>query len=427
MTRTTDQQERLEDIDFFDEEFLRDPYAAYDRLRAQAPVYRDPKNDIVYVSTYDLVKEVCRRTDDFSSKFGHLFRSSGAEQMDPEVVEILSQGVAPADTLQTADPPNHAPYRRVAQQAFNYKRILQMEEYIKEVVNNLVDGFIEEGRCEFKSQFGDELPMTVIADALGVPRANMPTFRKWSHAFVDQLGGLEDRAGRIEAAQLTMDFQKYFIARLEERRLDPGDDIVSEIANAKIKKDGETRPLTMSEAISMVGAFLVAGNETTAHSFTAGIYYLLSHPDQLAKLQQNPGLISNFIDETLRMLTPTNNMWRIAARDTELGGVQIHQGDKVLIRFGSANRDQAYFEDGEKFEVARENAKQHMAFGAGIHTCLGEQLARKELNTAFPIILDRLKNLRFADGKNNFRFAPNFLLRGVEQLHIEFDPGPRVS
>ncbi len=418
---------QIEEIDFFDGEFLRDPYNAYHLLRTQAPVFRDPKNDIVYVSTYDLVKEVCKRTDDFSSKFAHLFRASGAEKMDPEVAEILKEGVAPADTLQTANPPDHAPYRRVAQQAFNYKRILQMEDYIKKVVNDLIDDFIEEGWCEFKTQFGDELPMTVIADALGVPRDNIPTFRKWSHAFVDQLGGLEDKAGRIEAARLTMDFQKYFIARLEERRGNPSNDIVSEIANAEITKDGETRLLTISEAISMVNAFLVAGNETTAHSFTAGIFYLVSHPEQLARLQADQELIPNFIEETLRMLTPTNNMWRIAARDTTLGGVDIKEGDKVLIRFGSANRDEALFGDGETFDVTRDNAKKHMAFGSGIHTCLGEQLARKELNTAFPIILDRLKNMRFADGKNTFRFAPNFLLRGVEQLHVEFDPGPRVN
>ncbi len=416
----------LEEIDYFDQEFLRDPYAAYHRLRVEAPVYRDPKNDVVYVSTYDLVKDVCRRTDDFSSKFGHLFRSSGAEKVDPEVAEILKEGVAPADTLQTADPPNHAPYRRVAQQAFNYKRILKMEEYISEVANNLIDTFIEEGRCEFKSQFGDELPMTVIADALGVPRDNIPTFRKWSHAFVDQLGGLEDKAGRIEAARLTMDFQNYFIERVEERRVNRGDDIVSEVANAEITKDGETRLMNNSEIISLLAAFLVAGNETTAHSFTAGIFYLLSNPDQLARIKKDPSLIPNFIEETLRMLTPTNNMWRIAARDTELGGVQIKEGDKILIRFGSANRDETLFDGGEAFDVTRDNAKKHMAFGSGIHTCLGEQLARKELNTCFPIILDRLKNLRFADGKNSFRFAPNFLLRGVEQLHIEFDPGAKM-
>ena len=426
---TNSPAESLDSIDYFDGDFLQDPYPTYARLRAEAPVFRDPKNDVVYVSTYDLVNEVCRQPEIFSSKFGHLFRGSGEETPDPEVVEILSKGVPPADALQTADPPYHALYRRIAQRAFGYKRILQMGDYVAEVANALIDNFIEEGRCEFKSQFGDEIPMTVIADALGVPRESMPTFRKWSHAHIDQLGGMADRDRRAEAARLIIEFQNYFVERIEERRKTPGEDVVSEVANAEIEIDGEKRLLNHSELMVFIGSFLVAGNETTAHSFTAGLYYLLTHPEQLQRLQNdpNPEDISNFVEETLRILTPTNNMWRIATQDTELGGVAIKKGDKVLVRFGSANRDSAYFENGEAFDPERSNAKEHIAFGSGIHVCLGAQLARKELNVAFPIILKRLKNIRFADGVNTFRYAPNFLLRGVEQLHLEFDRGPRVS
>lgn len=417
----------LEDIDYFDGEFLQDPYPTYARLRTEAPVFRDPKNNIVYVSTFDLVSEVCRNTKTFSSKFAHLFTSSGRDEIDPEVIEIMQDGIPGADALQTADPPDHQIYRRVAQQAFSYKRIMQMEDYVAKVANDLIDNFIGNGCCEFKSQFGDEVPMTVIADALGVPRSLMPTFRRWSHASVGQLGGMLDKEGRIEAARNIVELQQYFKKCIEERRENPTEDIISEVANATIEKDGEKRQLTLPELMTFLSSFLVAGNETTAHSFTSGLYNLLAHPDQLAMVQKDPGLIPNFIEETLRLLTPTNNMWRIATEDTELAGVPINAGDKILIRFGSANRDTAKFEDGETFDITRKNAPDHMAFGAGIHTCLGMQLARKELNTAFPIILERLKNIRFAEGRNTFRYAPTYLLRGVEELHIEFDAGPPLS
>ena len=167
---------------------------------------------------------------------------------------------------------------------------------------------------------------------------------------------------------------------------------------------------------------LVAGNETTAHSLTAGIYYLLTNPDQMTKLTADPALIPNFVEETLRYLTPTNNMWRVATQDTEIGGVPIKKNELILLRYGSGNRDEAHFSHADAFEVGRENAKSHLAFGAGIHTCLGAQLARKEMISAFPILLKRLKNIRLAAGRNSFRFDPNILLRGVLELHINFDP-----
>jgi cytochrome P450 len=134
-------------------------------------------------------------------------------------------------------------------------------------------------------------------------------------------------------------------------------------------------------------------------------------------------LIPGFVEETLRLLSPSNNMWRVMMQDAVLGGVEIKKGEMVLVRYGSANRDDATFADPDTFDVTRENARAHMAFGAGIHTCIGAPLARKEMQVAFGILLDRLKNLRFQEGKNTFRYSPNVLLRGVLELHIAFDKG----
>jgi cytochrome P450 len=175
------------------------------------------------------------------------------------------------------------------------------------------------------------------------------------------------------------------------------------------------------ELLSIIQQLLVAGNETTAHSLTAGLFHLIDNPDQMAAVRADPTLVANFVEETLRFLTPTNNMWRVATQDGELGGVKIAKNDLLLLRYGSGNRDETRFPDPDRFDVRRSNAREHLAFGAGIHHCIGAQLARKEMQTAFPILLSRLKNFRFAKGVNSFRYSPNILLRGVLELHIEYD------
>ncbi len=412
----------LHEINAFDPEILQDPYPYFARLRSEAPVYRDPNTGIVSVSTYDLINKVNTQPKIFSNNFGEQLRSGSTTQIDPDEMAILSEGVIVKNTMLTADPPDHTRYRKLSMKAFTYKRVDGMGEYVARVTNALIDGFAKDGHCEFKSAFANHLPMTMIADALGVPRADMDRFHLWSEAFVAQLGGVAEKNARLDAARKIVEFQKYFIGKIEEKRAHPTEDIISDLVHADLSEEGDPRKMDYSELLSIMQQLLVAGNETTAHTLTAGLYYLISNPDQMTRLKSDPSLFPNFVEETLRYLTPTNNMWRVATQDAEIGGVEVKKGQLILLRYGSANRDDAHFPDADKFDVARDNAKTHLAFGSGIHTCIGAQLARKEMNIAFPILLDRLKNLKLADGKNSFRYSPNILLRGVLELHITFDP-----
>ena len=412
----------LEEINAFDPDLLQDPYPYFERLRAEAPVFRDPKTGIVAVSTYDLIMKVNTRPRIFSSDFSAQLQSGSTGGVDPDEMEILKEGVQVVSTMLTADPPVHTRYRKLTMKAFSYKRVEQMGAYVADVTHALIDRFARDGHVEFKSGFANHLPMTVIADALGVPRADMDRFRLWSNAFVAQLGGLADKAARIDAAHKVVEFQKYFIEKIEEKRTNPTEDVISDLVHADLSEEGDPRKMEYAELISILQQLLVAGNETTAHSLTAGIYYLLTNPDQMAKLTADPSLIPNFVEETLRTLTPSNNMWRVATEDTEIGGVPIKKNELILLRYGSGNRDESHFPHADQFDITRENVKSHLAFGAGIHTCLGAVLARKEMITAFPIILERLKNMKLAAGKNSFRYDPNILLRGVLELHITFDP-----
>jgi cytochrome P450 len=411
----------LAQVNEFDADLLQDPYPYFARLRGEAPVHRNGLTGIVSVSTYPLIMEVNRQPQVFSNDFSRALRSGSTSAPDPEEAAILAEGWTVANTMLTADPPAHTRYRKLAGQAFTYKRVEQMGAYVAQVTNDLIDSFIEAGACEFKSAFANHLPMTVIADSLGAPREDMDRFHRWSDAFIVQLGGVSDRPARLDAARKIVEFQHYFVARIEEKRAQPTEDIISDLVHADLAAEGDPRKMDYAELLSIVQQLLVAGNETTAHSLTAGLYYLISNPDQLASVLADPDLIPGFVEETLRFLTPTNNMWRVAMRDAEIGGIPVKAGEMILLRYGSANRDEAQFAHADRFDVGRDNARSHLAFGAGIHTCIGASLARKEMTIAFPIILRRLKNLRFQAGRNDFRYSPNILLRGVEALHLAFD------
>ena len=411
----------LAEINAFDPEILNDPYVYFRRLREEAPVFRDPKTGIVSVSTFDLIMEANRQPLVFSNRFGAALRAGAVNGMDAEEMAILANGVAPIDTMLTADPPEHTRYRKLAMKAFTHKRVEQMGGIVARITNDLIDGFIADGQCEFKSTFANHLPMTMIADALGAPRADMDRFHRWSDAFVVQLGGVSDRETRLEAARRIVEFQSYFVERIEEKRAKPTEDVISDLVHATLAEEGDPRGMNHEELLSIIQQLLVAGNETTAHTLTAGLYYLTADPDLRARVMADPELIPGFVEETLRLLTPTNNMWRVVTRDAEIGGFAVKQGEIMLLRFGSANRDEQRFPEADRFIVDRPDARNHLAFGAGIHTCIGAQLARKEMVTAFPIILARLKNPRFAAGRNAFRYDPNILLRGVLELHVEFD------
>ena len=411
----------LHEVDTFDHGFLQDPHPFYERLRNEAPVFRDPKNNIVYVSTYDLIREVNSKPKLFSNNFATQLRAGARKEQDPEEIAIVSQGWSVANTMLTADPPDHTRYRKLAMKAFTYKRVLQMTDYVEELVNTLIDNLPQSGKLEFKSQFANQLPMFVIADALGVPREMYDQFEAWSDAFVIQLGGVSPKDVRLDAARKVVEFQKYFVSVIDEKRKNPTEDVISDLVHADLSEEGDDRKMNYEELLSILQQLLVAGNETTAHMLTAGLYFLLTHPDQMEMLSNDPTLVDNFVEETLRYLSPTNNMWRVATQDTEIAGVPVKKDDLILVRYGSGNRDENKFSDGNRFNIHRENAKDHLAFGAGIHTCLGSQLARKELRTAFPILLKRLKNIRLDPDNDQLVFLPSILLRGVVALHIEYE------
>jgi cytochrome P450 len=396
-------------------EALACPHEYNARLRREAPVYRCPHTGIVFVSEYDTVRRVARDHQTFSNRFGLAMRSGG--EVDPRIVAAQAEGYPSVDTMLTQDPPLHRRYRGMVNEAFTARRVAMLEPYIEQLCHGLIDGFADAGECEFVSAFAERVPMTVIADQLGVPLSDYDLFKTWSDAFVAQLSRMATPDEELEAVKLIVQFQKYFTAKIEERRAQPEDDIISDIVHARFENE---RPLDVPEMLSILQQLLVAGNETTTHCIAEGVLLLAQHPDQHTLLKNDPSLVENFTEEVLRLASPTANMWRVATRDTDIDGVEVAERGMVQLRFSSANRDEKVFENPHRLDVTRANARSNIAFGYGVHMCVGASLARKEMNVAFRVLLERLDGFALACPEEELVYAPNALLRGLDRLPLRF-------
>ncbi|MBI1181830.1 MAG: cytochrome P450 [Alphaproteobacteria bacterium] len=397
-------------------EVQEDPYDYYDVLRDQAPVYYDPQLRVYIVSRYDLLMDAIRRTDVFSS----IGSQAPAEMRapPPEVKEIEKQGWPRVNTMVTNDPPSHTRYRKLVDYAFTPKRVKAMKPDMDDIVNLLIDRFIDRGEVELVSEFAVPVPLYVIADQLGVPREDAPRFKTWSDASVAPLGLMLSDEEWIDSARKVLEFQRYFVAALDERRQRPCDDLLTALLQARA--EGE-KPLDTAELLSIVSQVLVAGNETTTNSIAAGMTLLIDHPDQQRLLREEPGRIPTFVEETLRLESAVQGLFRVVKEDTELGGFAIPKGARLMLRYAAANRDGAKFASPHELDVRRTNAGAHLAFGAGTHHCLGAQLARYEMIASFEAILARMDGLAYAGGRNSFRHHPHLCLRGLRELWLTFD------
>ncbi|MEQ1889935.1 MAG: cytochrome P450 [Alphaproteobacteria bacterium] len=409
-------QKPLAQTTLMDKDVIECPYHTYKKLREEAPVNKDPVTGFYTVSCYPDVVKALRDTAAFSSNTGKLLtrpemRAGPAEDHG---------GYPSVDTLLTVDPPKHKFYRTPVNKVFSGARVDQMAPYIQQLVHELIDGFIRDGKCEFVSQFAWPLPLTIIADQLGVQRSGIADFKQWSDALTLQLNGLATREQGIAASKLILEFQKYFAQVIEEKRARPTDDIISDLVRAPMENG---LPMNIPELLSVISQLLVAGNETTASSIAKGILLLIRHPDQMQLVLDDMSLVENLTEEVLRFEAPVKGLFRVATCDTALGGVVIPKDAPVMLLFASANRDEGQFADGETFDVRRKNAASHVAFGMGTHFCLGAMLARKEMNLAFRTILTRMKNLRLAPGHAEPHHEPSIILRGLKELHITFDKG----
>jgi cytochrome P450 len=405
------------DLNPFVPAVLEDPYAVYAELRRRG-VYQLPNTTMFLVTRFRDVEHVLMHPEVFSVHG----LTEGLTRDTPELRAIEAQGWPAVEVLSKADPPAHTGYRSVVNRSFSAQSVKQLEPRLQEIAHGLIDAWIGAGAVEFVSQFAKPFPLYVFAELMGLPQEDIPQVKLWCDARIERMGGsLISYERDLECARQVVEFQHYLFQKIAERRTAPSTDLISHMMTAPVEGFGG-RLLTTEELISMIDIILLGGNDTTINLLSSGMALLLQRPDQLAWVYVDPALIPNFVEEALRVESPVQCLFRTAKEDTEVGGVRVPQGARLAIMYGAANRDAEQFPDPDHFDVRRPNAKMSVAFGAGIHFCLGASLARLEGKVAFEALLTRLGNVRLAEGKNDFRHVLNPVVRGLRELHLEFDP-----
>lgn len=407
--------------DLFGPEANKRWYQTYHELRERAPVYRVPETTLFVLTRYDDIAMVVRDSDRFSNEAD----KHGGEPLllCPEARAIYDErGWTKAFPL-AQDPPEHKRYRALVNGFFVGARLEQSRALIERHVHRLIDRIMGEGEIEFIDAFAEPLPAAVISELLGLPAEDHALLKQWSFAWALPFARGLSREQEIWVAEQGVEFQHYLKGHVDQRRADGGTDIIADLAAARV----DDRPLSDGEIVSIIDHLYIGGNETTAFALASGMWMMLREPDIYHALRADRRLIKGFVEEVLRLESPTQGLYRTATRETEIRGVTIPKGATLHLRFAAANRDPEVFEDPDSIKVDRSNAMRHMAFSQAEHHCPGSGLSRLELQIAFEVLIDRLPNLALAEGKNDFEHQPGFVLRALKALHLTFDPATTAA
>ena len=408
----------LGEIDFLDAKLQNCPYHAYKKLRDEAPVWRDPITGMYVITRFDDLRDVLLDPENFIN--GARPRPLDAERARRMRELYETKGWLPAPTLAGRDDPNHKEMRTMFNEAFRPKRINAMDPLVAATAYKLIDAFIDAGRCDWVKQFAVPLPLIVIGHQVGVPEADIWQIKQWTDAWVQRIGAMQTEAQERWSVEMEIEAQHYFQKVFERLRKAPDDTLLSDMVNRVIPEWG--RPLTDNELhAEMMADTFVGGSETTTNAISAGVMLLIQNPDVWQRLKAEPDRhLKTFIEEVLRLECPVQGLFRTAARDVELHGVTIPKGAAVNVRYAAANRDEREFENPDRLDLDRDKPGRHLAFGSGVHHCLGAPLARRELYWSFKALTDRIDEMWFVPDANDFTVQPNFALRALNALHIEF-------
>ena len=416
-------------VDFFsDETLVEDPYPYYEHLRSQCPVMSTAHHGVVAVSGYEEASEIYLNPEDFSScnsvigPFATFPVPLEGDDISP-IIERYRDQLPMFEHMVTMDAPAHTRERSLIMRLLTPKRLKENEAFMWRLADRQIDEFIADGRCEFIRAYTQPFAMLVVADVLGVPEADHVRFREGF--------GLAGSPGKIGAegkgiASNALNWlDDWFSDYIEDRRREPRNDVLTDLALATYP-DGSTPDVT--NVVRTATFLFAAGQETTARLLAVGLKYLCEYPDLQDELRAHTDRIPGFIEEALRIESPVKADFRLARRPATVAGVDIAAGTPVMLLNGAANRDPRLFECPDEFRVDRPNAKVHIAFGRGPHSCPGGPLARVEGRVSIERILHRMRDIRLSEehhgpsGARHFDYEPTWVLRGLSQLHIEFTP-----
>jgi cytochrome P450 len=421
----------IDTIDFFrDDDQIVDPYPYFEAIRAECPVWREPHHEVVMVTGYEEAMAVYRDTDTFSSCTSVTGPFPGfpvpLEGDDiTALIEEYRDQLPMSDQLPTMDPPKHTDHRALLLRLITPKRLKGNEEFMWRLADRQLDEFLAPGHGEYITGFANPFAMLVIADLLGVPEEDHPRFTEALLHRSSEAGGVgsigEDTLGHSPLEYLYREFTTY----IEERRRSPREDVLTGLASATFP-DGSTPDVI--DVVRVAANLFAAGQETTVRLLGSALQMIAEDRDLQELLRAERDRIPNFIEETLRMESPVKGDFRLSRVPTRVGDIDLPTGTTVMVVIAAANRDPRRFEHPATFDIERENARHHVAFGRGIHTCPGAPLARTEARVSLERILDRTSDIRLSEDKHGpagarrFHYVQTFILRGLTRLYLEFTP-----
>ncbi len=418
-------------IDFFrNDELLVDPYPYFEALRAECPVRRESHHDVVMVTGYDEAVAVYNDNERYSSCISVTgpFPGMPVPLEGDDISELIAahrDELPMSDQLPTFDPPVHTDHRALLMRLITPKRLKENEEFMWRLADRQLDTFLDDGRCEFIGQFAAPFAMLVIAELLGVPEEDHAKFEEALLRAPHQRGAVGSTDKDTLALTPLQYLYEQFTAYVEDRRRAPRDDVLTGLATATFP-DGSTPEVI--DVVRVAANLFAAGQETTVRLLSSAVKILAEDHELQDLLRRQRDQIPNFIEETLRFESPVKGDFRLSRVPTRLGETELPAGTTVMLLNAAANRDPGHFEDPSTFRVDRANARTHLSFGRGIHTCPGAPLARAEARVSLERLLDRTEDIRIDEDKHGpstdrrYRYVPTFILRGLTQLHIEFTP-----
>ncbi len=414
MTEETNGGLELLQSAFMNPEMAANPFPMYQMMRGMGPVMQIPVsfggNSGWVVSRFDEAVQVLKDNQHFTVDATLIDSTRG---VFGRMIEGANRGVTFIGnrSMVSVDEPDHTRLRGLVSKGFTPRFIESLRPHIQEIADELLNRVQDQHHMDLVTDFAYPLPINVISDMLGVPKDHREQISQWSKSLTGSNFG-ESAEGQTN----TFDFNDYVKQLVAEKRKHPADDLISKLVGEESSGDH----LSETELLSMVSILIFAGHETTSNLIGIGTLMLLDHPDQLEKLKADPSLIPSAIEELLRFNGPvTMPAPRFVLQDTELGGQQLHRGDMMIVMVASANRDERQFSDPDELNIARD-LNRHIAFGQGIHYCLGAPLARLEGEIAFTTLLKRMPDLHFAVPREEVVWRNNMALRGLISLPVAF-------
>ena len=394
----------IDEFDLQDEALVADPYPIFSELRKPKKLLWSDRLELWLAPTYELANTTLR-----ARTLGRIYQDK-LPQDEWEVFNWLH-----SDSILDSEPPKHTRLRALVQKAFTPGRIESMRPNVEQLCEQLLveaqAKLEQQGHFDVLADYAEPLPVLVIADLLGVPRDMAPDLRRWSQDIVKMYEFQKTREQELAAQKAGFEFSQYVAGLAKDRKQNPKNDLIT--ALVEVEEQGEK--LNEHELIAMCVLLLNAGHEASVNGFGNGMVALFKHPEQLAQLANNPRELSaTALEEMLRFDSPLHLFERTATADTQIGEVTVKAGEKVGAMLGSANRDDEVFQNAQSFDIKR-TPNTHIAFGAGIHFCIGAPLARLEMNTSLPLLFEKFPKLQLA-GEPQQR--PTFVLRGYETIPV---------